>query len=181
MPTGSMSLRASDFFLLAAVAVCFGISIVATLSAMMRHRRLSIEHSKRMASSSIAMPDKSEIPEQPSLVARLKSKFHTTRIRTRNSSGEVPYREVIFCAIVLSALAILGHNMSNPEHVTYYGLHVLKVLPPDSMKVVSPSTGPLRTDICPENDLMKYEPKAGYTMCKFTYVDRGCMDIGSPH
>lgn len=59
----------------------------------------------------------------------------------------------------------------------FYGLRVQKVLPPDSLSLVSPETGPFRADFCPENHVKDYEPKPGYVMCRLKYIDRGCMDI----
>ena len=71
---------------------------------------------------------------------------------------------------------LVGMAWHDPA-VVYYNLRVEKVLPPDSMKLISPETGPFRADFCPSNNIQKYEPRAGYAMCRLKYVDRGCMDI----
>lgn len=98
---------------------------------------------------------------------------------SRRSEGVGHYREIFFCVAVGAGMLFGAHQMSHPQHATYYGLRVLTVLPPDSMKLNSPSTGPFRADFCPENKVQKYEARAGYAMCKLTYVDRGCLDIQS--
>lgn len=97
----------------------------------------------------------------------------------RRSEGVGHYREALFCVAVAAGMLYGAQQMSHPQHTTYYGLHVTRILPPDSMSLISPATGPFRADFCPENKVTKYEAKAGYMMCRLTYVDRGCFDIES--
>jgi hypothetical protein len=58
---------------------------------------------------------------------------------------------------------------------TMYGWRVQRVLPPDSLAVTSPATGPFRADFCPDSKIMNYLPKAGYAMCRIQFVDVGCI------
>lgn len=101
-------------------------------------------------------------------------KLRSSRFINRGSS---PYAPVWMIAIFFVG-TMTGTLWHAPSSTVYYGLRVKQILPPDSMNVVSPETGPFRADICPENKLEKYQPKPGYVMCRFSYVDRGCMDIG---
>lgn len=83
---------------------------------------------------------------------------------------------IVWCVIFATGF-IAGMKWPRPQPSVFYGLRVQRVLPPDSMQLISPETGPFRADFCPENKVLKYEPRAGYVLCKLQYVDRGCMDI----
>ena len=81
-----------------------------------------------------------------------------------------------FC-VVFGAGWVARTYMPAPQEPTFYGLHVIRVLPPDSLDFVSRSTGPWRGDFCPKFHLMQYKPKVGYVLCKLHYVDDGCLDV----
>lgn len=96
---------------------------------------------------------------------------------SRRDEGVGHYREIVFCVVVGAGMIIGARQMSHPAQVTLYGLRVQKVLSDDSLNVISPSTGPVRIDACPENHLEQYLPKAGYVFCRIVYTPRGCMDV----
>lgn len=114
-------------------------------------------------------------------MTKLSSKMYAvgylTRIWARKRNrGTGKYATIWFCLIFAAGLAV-GHLWPRPEHVTLYGLRVQRVLSDDSLNVISAETGPVRLDICPENHMEQYLPKAGYVLCRIIYTPRGCMDV----
>ena len=110
-------------------------------------------------------------------VSRLLSYCQRKKKASKESGhGFSTYLPIAFC-LVFGLGMIAGRLIPHADVSTFYGLRVLSVLPPDSLKLISPETGPFRADFCPENHIEKYEAKAGYVICRLTYVDRGCMDI----
>jgi hypothetical protein len=69
------------------------------------------------------------------------------------------------------AITVYRHSSST----VYFGLRVRNVVDDTSWKLISPATGPFTADFC--SKVNQYEPRAGYVLCKLSYVDRGCFDI----
>lgn len=153
--TGSTLHQASAYLLLAGVALCFGTFTAVISLVAMRLRRESKSPSK-----STMTPSTTTKQESPS----------------SKRQGTSSWAPLLFMIVFCSGLAI-GHFWPRPEHVTLYGLRVQKVLSDDSLNVISAATGPVRIDICPENHMEQYLPKAGYVFCRIVYTPRGCMDV----
>jgi hypothetical protein len=79
--------------------------------------------------------------------------------------------------VLVGAGMMAGMYIPRPEHQTLYGLRVQRVVGKDSLNVISPPTGPLRADFCPDFKLSQYEPRVGYVLCKLSFVNRGCWDV----
>lgn len=97
----------------------------------------------------------------------------------RNRKGFAVWWPLFFAAgisLVFTAGVFVGKNYRR-DTVTFYGLHLQRVVGVDSWNLVSKETGPFRADFCPENKVSQYEPRAGYVLCRLKYVDRGCMDV----
>lgn len=94
----------------------------------------------------------------------------------RYSKGWSVYSPILFVVIFAMGLTT-GLLIPKSKKLVYYDLKVQRVLPPDSLALVSKETGPFRGDFCPDNKVMQYEPREGYVICKLEYTDRGCMDI----
>jgi hypothetical protein len=92
------------------------------------------------------------------------------------SKGWARFAAVLFCVGFCAGATVMA-MWPRPERVTLYGLRVQRVLPPDSADMISPATGPLRADFCPENKFYRLLPKAGYAVCRMVYTNRGCLDI----
>jgi hypothetical protein len=90
------------------------------------------------------------------------------------TEGASKYAPIGFCAAFALGL-IVGLKWPQNERYTYYGLRVREVVDSQTWKLISPATGPFTADFC--SDVSKYQPQAGYVLCKMQVVDRGCMDV----
>ena len=108
---------------------------------------------------------------------RLRSTRSTRETTSDKERGRADWSPIWFVLLVFAVGVVAGHLWPRDQYRVFYGLHVERVLSQDSLNLVSKETGPFRADFCPENKIAKYEPEAGYVVCRLKYVDRGCIDI----
>jgi hypothetical protein len=96
------------------------------------------------------------------------------RRQRRSNRGDAFVHVLTLVSILIwipVAITVYRHSSST----VYFGLRVRNVVDDTSWKLISPATGPFTADFC--SKVNQYEPRAGYVLCKLSYVDRGCFDI----